>query len=195
MPTKAKIEVLHRDDFAKAIDELGLKVGVEIGVDEGKFSDLILSNSKLDVLHGVDAWSTDIGKTKSKYSSVCAAKMAARNLDYNSVEVGARKLLSKHGKRSNIIKSISWDAASQFEDGSIDFIYFDGSHTSDGFLKDMESWYPKVKVGGLMSGHDYCRKRWYGVIEVVNKFLPEHGMEIHVTKEGKAPSWWTIKEK
>lgn len=195
MSTKAMIEIAHRDEFAGMIDELGLKIGVEIGVDEGKFSDLLLANSKLEILHGVDAWSTDIEKTHSKYAAVSAAKMAARHQDYNSLEAGARALLAKYGKRSNIIKSISWDAAAEFQDGSIDFIYFDGSHSAEGFLKDMESWYSKVRVGGLVSGHDYCRKRGYAVIEVVNKFLPEHGLAIHLTKENKSPSWWTIKEK
>jgi hypothetical protein len=195
MTKKAMTEITHRDEFVKLIDELDLKVGVEIGVDEGKFSDWILSNSKLDVLHGVDAWSTDTEKTKSPYAAWSSDRMAARKQDYSSIEVEARKRLAKHGIRSKLIKDISWDAACQFEDNSIDFIYFDASHTKEGFLKDLESWYSKIRVGGLMAGHDYYRKRGYGVIEVVDKFLPEHGLAFHVTGEKKSPSWWTIKEK
>lgn len=190
------IEISHRNEFVKLIDELGLKVGVEIGVDEGLFSDWLLSNSKLDILYSIDAWSTDIGKTHSKYAAVSAAKMAARNLDYNSLENGARARLAKHGARSKIIKDISWDAAAGVQDGSIDFIYFDGSHTDEGFQKDIDSWYPKVRVGGLVAGHDYCRKRGYAVIQVVNKFMQKYGLKNNLTTENpRAPSWWTIKEK
>lgn len=42
-----------------------------------------------------------------------------------------------------------------YEDDSIDFLFIDGDHSSEGFKKDLELWYPKVKHGGVFSGHDF----------------------------------------
>ena len=53
------------------------------------------------------------------------------------------------------IKGDSKEVYKQFEDESIDIIFIDGDHTPEGFKKDIELWYPKVKTGGIFSGHDY----------------------------------------
>ena len=47
-------------------------------------------------------------------------------------------------------------AAERFEDESVDFLYIDASHTYAGVLADLVAWYPKVKVGGLIAGDDWC---------------------------------------
>ena len=51
MPKTVKTEVAARTDLPKLIDELGLKVGVELGVCEGKFSDYLLEHSGLEKLY------------------------------------------------------------------------------------------------------------------------------------------------
>lgn len=183
-----KTNVVTRDDLPKLIDELGLKVGVEIGVDEGSFSRFLLSSSHLDTLHSIDAWSTDESKTLSPYPG-----REARHIKYETIEEKARKTLAEFGGRSNVIKSISWDAAERFADGSLDFIYFDGCHGFTGFALDIIRWWPKVRVGGVISGHDYCNRHKYGVIAVVQGFAFEHDLAVNVTTEGRNPSWWAIK--
>lgn len=56
----------------------------------------------------------------------------------------------------NIIRSDSVAATKLFDDDSIDFLYVDASHTYEGVLGDLRAWYPKVKVGGLIAGDDWC---------------------------------------
>jgi len=53
------------------------------------------------------------------------------------------------------IKSLSWEASSNFEDGSVDFVFIDADHEYESVVKDIEAWLPKVKKGGIISGHDY----------------------------------------
>jgi len=186
-------KVSYRNDLAQLINELDLKVGIEIGVDEGAFSEFLLQNSNLQILHSIDAWSTETSKTLSLCAARSARLMAGRGQDYRNVEILAKERLSVFGARSNVIKSISWDASSLFENDSVDFIYFDGSHTTKGFGKDMRCWVPKVKKGGLLAGHDYCYKHNYGVIEVVDDFMQKYGLKLNITKERISPSWWAIK--
>ena len=66
------------------------------------------------------------------------------------------------------IKGCSWEAAAQFEDDSVDFVFIDADHTYDSVKKDIEAWLPKVKKGGCISGHDYAPHA-PGVIKAVQE--------------------------
>ena len=46
----------------------------------------------------------------------------------------------------NSIKSLSWEAASQFEDDSVDFVFIDADHSYESVIKDINAWLPKVKT-------------------------------------------------
>ena len=47
----------------------------------------------------------------------------------------------------------SVDAAKLFDDKSIDWLFIDGDH--DTIDSDLTAWLPKIKKGGLISGHDF----------------------------------------
>jgi len=80
----------------------------------------------------------------------------------------------------NIIRNSSHDASSKFEDESIDFLFIDGCHEYDCVKKDLELWYPKIKIGGTIGGHDYTQP--CGVKQAVNEFFSSG-----ITKKGT--SW------
>jgi Methyltransferase domain len=47
------------------------------------------------------------------------------------------------------------DAAERFENGSIDIIYLDGTHTYEHVLQDLIRWFPKLAPGGLFICNDF----------------------------------------
>jgi len=53
------------------------------------------------------------------------------------------------------IKMTSIDAVNQYEDESLDFVFIDGNHEYEYVFEDIKHWLPKVKKGGVLSGHDY----------------------------------------
>lgn len=53
------------------------------------------------------------------------------------------------------MKMYSVEAAALFEDRSVDFVFIDGAHDYDNVRADICAWLPKVKPGGVLSGHDY----------------------------------------
>lgn len=48
----------------------------------------------------------------------------------------------------------SVEAASRYADASLDFVWIDASHDTQSVHDDLEAWYPKVKPGGILAGHD-----------------------------------------
>jgi len=55
----------------------------------------------------------------------------------------------------NEVKMLSNEASKNYEDESLDFIYIDGAHDYDNTKLDVESWFPKLKIGGIIAGHSY----------------------------------------
>jgi predicted O-methyltransferase YrrM len=48
----------------------------------------------------------------------------------------------------------SWAAARRYADASLDFVFIDAAHDTASVLKDLEAWWPKIKPGGILAGHD-----------------------------------------
>jgi hypothetical protein len=80
-------------------------------------------------------------------------------------------------------RAYSLDAAARVPDGSLDFVYIDANHAYEFVKQDIEAWYPKVKKGGWLCGHDYDPhpegQGWPGVKKAVHEFLAAKGLALH----------------
>ena len=73
----------------------------------------------------------------------------------------------------NPVKAISWDGAALYEDNSLDFVFIDAAHDYESVRKDVSAWFPKIKRGGIMAGHDYeCPD----VCEAVTEFFQDQSV-------------------
>lgn len=61
-------------------------------------------------------------------------------------------------------------ACERFDDGSLDLVYLDGSHTYEDVARDIRCWKPKVRPGGSLAGDDY---EWKGVSRAVKENLSD----------------------
>lgn len=66
------------------------------------------------------------------------------------------------------LEMTSEEASSKFYDNSLDFIFIDGDHTYEFVKKDIELWYPKLRYGCIIAGHDY----YGGVKQAVDEVFP-----------------------
>jgi hypothetical protein len=96
------------------------------------------------------------------------------------------QMLRDVGNSIHSIHGMSFDQAHKFRDQSLDMVFIDAGHSYDMVKKDMLTWMPKIKPGGILCGHD-CR--WY-VDDFGRKVLEdnvsEHGMASHMTEPGSA---------
>ena len=89
------------------------------------------------------------------------------------VKTGSPFGLQSH-KFVNMINSDSSEASKLFKDKSLDFLFIDGDHTNPKFEEDLISWDPKIKVGGVIAGHDYLTSS--DVYHTVNNMYGEENI-------------------
>lgn len=187
-------DIRTRKDFPKLINTLGLKRGAEIGVCLADFSEFLLENSDIEVLYSIDPWCEDEDITHSAFKR-CDTHSNKQETRYQA----ACNLLGRFGDQSVIIRKLSQEAYSLFEDESLDFIYLDGSHRFTGFALDLIYWYPKLREGGLFSGHDYWHKYRNEVCPALGAFAIEQRQFFYLTTHERIkpiypPTWWLIKK-
>src|SRR4030042_1249650 len=90
--------------------------------------------------------------------------------------LGIKKDKVKNDNRVIIIRKKSEEAISILEDNSLDFLYIDGNHKKEFIKKDLELYFPKIKIGGFIGGDDYVpkshpRELKKGVREAVDEFI------------------------
>ena len=85
------------------------------------------------------------------------------------------------GEMITPMRMTSEEASKKFEDESVDFVFIDASHLYKDVKNDLKNWYPKVKRGGIIAGHDYVPghpESDIGVVRAVNEFFNSGALEI-----------------
>ncbi len=87
------------------------------------------------------------------------------------------------------------EATPMFEDGQIELLHIDGLHTYEAVKHDFDTWWPKVKPGGVVIMHDsFDRHADFGVWKLlqelrtefpVSEFFHSHGLGIVVKPGGE----------
>lgn len=205
LPPHFPAELTGRDQLGDLLLRLRLlSRGAEIGVYKGEFAEtllkvwpgrLLLVDTWRHMDHYLDSWNVD---------DVQAERHLAE----------ARVRLSPFGDRAAFCRMESKEAAELQPDQSLDFVYIDANHAYQSVLRDLALWYPKVRRGGLVCGHDYFDARadrdlepdWttvnqsipvhdltsYGVKSAVDTFARERRYTVQVTSE-EFPTWYFLK--
>lgn len=133
----------NRVDLPKFCKQMGYNVGVEIGVDKGWYLKQFLKQGL--TMYGVDPW---------KYYEDYAHPRGQERLDF--LYEHTQREIAEFGDKAMLIRKTSMEAAEQFEDESIDFVYIDGHHGFRYVAEDLWEWTKKVRKGGMISGHDFA---------------------------------------
>ena len=172
-----------RRQYEKIIDLVPSNaVWVELGCFQGKSLSWLMverhnRNIDLDV-YAIDSWPTDEDDEEF---------LAQVELGYGFKNKAVGKFfdnLQPFIGQFTPIKSLSWDAAQQFKDSTVDYIMIDAGHDYESVLKDMTAWWPKIKSGGYMGGDDYDL-RGGDVQRAVDKFFANIGLEVEINNNFK----------
>lgn len=145
-----RLNQTREEYIPQLLQKSGASVGVEVGVFKGHFSKALLEGWDGN-LFLVDPWrSVD----ESDYLD------ATNNRHHESPLQDTVDSIKGHEDRAIMIRAFSHQAAHLFPDNSLDFVYVDGNHAYEYVKEDLETWWPKLKSGGFMCGHDYLLIDW-----------------------------------
>ncbi len=172
-------------------DERGVE-GAEIGVLMGRTSAAILGNMPEVFLHMVDSWEPHGQESDYVKSGDPTATMDKEQHD--KAKGDAIKNTDAWSDRRKICHETSASAASQISDNSLDFVFIDADHSYSGVLADLKLWWPKVKGGGIVSGHDWENAKFPGfkVKEALAKFANDNELSFDI-EPGTDFTWFVTK--
>ncbi|MFA6501902.1 MAG: class I SAM-dependent methyltransferase [Parachlamydiales bacterium] len=124
---------------------------VEIGSYQGESTEIFAKSKKIKIIHAVDPFEDGYDMVHH-LAYQCAMSVVEEAFNQR---ISNYKSVIKHKMKSE-------DAVKLFADESLDFIYIDGNHFYEFVKKDIQMWFPKIKINGWIAGHDFQIK------EVVN---------------------------
>ena len=140
-------------------------VCAEVGVSVGVNSSRIIDTLKPKKFYMIDPWVFDDDHLDKKP----VRHIYMKEFVYDKLS---------HISCVEIVEDYSYNVFSKFSDNYFDFVYIDGEHDYKNVMRDLECVFPKVKVGGLIAGHDYVNR--HGVVPAVNKFIESKNIKKHL---------------
>jgi Methyltransferase domain len=118
-------------------------------------------------LYMIDPWQT--GSPGDSWWASSSRMPRLPQSDYDAARARVLRMARRHGERAIVMHAPSLEAVEHFSDGTLDLVFIDADHSYDGCLADIDAWRPKVKAGGILSGHDFDGPRFPGVREAVEE--------------------------
>jgi hypothetical protein len=178
-----------RNNLGGLFKELGFKVGAEIGVYTGNYSEVLCKGNPEMKLYSIDPWTV--------YESEGVDELYAQDqkaLDGFYEETKTR--LAPYN--CEIIRKPSMEAVKDFKEGSLDFIYLDANHDLKHVTEDIDAWAKIVRSGGIVAGHDYghFKRKDQGepAKQAINAYVAEHKIKmLFLVNQNFQTTWFFVK--
>jgi hypothetical protein len=147
------------DVLASFMLEQGYKTFVEVGCKEGRTTGHILKNVPDSRVIAIDPWITQEANgdpTRETY----------KDWDFSKIEREFWENVGEHKDRCTMLRMTSVEASKlewpfpNFGDQS-DLVFIDALHDYASVKEDIALWWPHVRIGGMLAGHDF-NHRWPG---------------------------------
>lgn len=147
----------YQDFYDYISSQSGFSKFAEIGVWKGHsvayLAHRLRGKSGVEIV-AVDTWDDRYLVRNKEYIADYKRQMGhiMEMYNYNLQAAGVRHIVTDVRERSHL-------AAKRFEDCYFDVVFIDADHRVENVIRDIIAWLPKVKSGGIISGHDYTRYR------------------------------------
>ena len=148
-------------------------VGIEIGVAQGWSSEAFIKHG-IRFMYLIDPWWGDQGDTG--------------DWDGSWNYFNFRKRMAPYSDKYATFRMPSAEAERFVP--MVDFVFVDGNHAYEYVKSDLEFYWPKIKPGGILCGHDYTNNDTCQVARAVDEFAARHSRRVEVA----APCWVIYKE-
>lgn len=151
--------------LAGLAQSISAKTFVEVGCREGRTTGFMLANlPDLEVI-AIDPW-----------APVANADEDYKDWNFGQIECDFWANVGAHGDRCHMKRMTSLDAARAATPPpplfrEYDMVFIDAGHDYENALADIKAWWPLVRAGGILCGHDY-QHHFPGVMRAVAKAFP-----------------------
>ncbi|PNW76691.1 hypothetical protein CHLRE_11g467900v5 [Chlamydomonas reinhardtii] len=193
-----------RQDLGALLEKLGLKTGVELGVQRAHFA-----------AHTLNTWPSctryylvDIWRQQPNYEDFANVADNEQERIFQEATNNARPFANK----VVFVRNYTNEAAKIITE-TVDFVYVDARHDYCGTLEDIQLFWDKIRSGGIMAGHDYLDapqvkalsgQNWakcmdgsehQGAVKgAVDEFFEKKGLAVHVTYQDSPWSSWIVRK-
>lgn len=147
-------------DFIKA---QGFRNFVEVGCKEGKLCGYLAKNIKYLMVYAIDPWrpmpeqeGKDGGETYADWDFAKIEEEFKANTATGSVR---------------FYRKTSLEAVEELNGLPLDLVFIDAAHNFENVVTDIQAWYPLIRNGGFLMGHDYQHK-FPSVMRAVARCFP-----------------------
>jgi len=171
-----------RVNFPEFLKSIGCRTGAEIGVNRGGYT-MIFAKYLTGTFYAIDPW-----VCWPEY--VCSGGAYRRKDHPGSIEKteeayqAAVNRLVKHN-HVRILRQTSVQATIGIPDESLDMVYIDGNHLYPYVIIDLWGYWPKLREGGIMSGHDL---NFSSVTKAVLEFVAKANVRYWYVMENESPT-------
>lgn len=175
--------------YDQAVDEAAnFETFVEIGVAFGRSLAYLAHAANVRVtkrpkIYGVDPLIDDWDGDRPTWGANHATWARSMGGPYNALVGGMREHCPDLLEAVNILRCRSTQAARMFDDGSVCFVFVDGSHHYEDVAADLAAWEPKLRPGGIFAGHDHTES-FPGVLRAVRERWTDG------KTEQRGACWW-----
>lgn len=136
-----------RASLAGIFERLNYTRGVELGVQHGNFA-----------VHNLKNWPSckeyllvDLWRQQRNYKDFANVG----DKQQRQIMETALQNVRPYREKTRVCRDYTTQCAKHEPDAHFDVVYVDARHNYDGAMDDMVTWWPKVKRGGVLAGHDY----------------------------------------
>lgn len=193
-----------REFFGNLLNDMNLKgIAVEVGTHRGAFMGVFMRRWKGKQLYCVDHWQNNYCPGDP------ISERGDREKDYRAF---LTKLRNIREHRVTTLRMTSLDATvyiarrlKRQRSKGLGFVYIDASHRYVDCLNDLRAWFPLIRRGGVLAGHDIgCGEYQPGspwdefrktmhrqVYKAVKEFANEHDLQVYRVREPNKREDWS----
>jgi len=164
----------HEEVLFNLLKNIKHCIGAEVGVHTGDTTKYLLQNlPTIEKYYAIDPWRVYTMYDGNKYRKPGNKKYKTW---VEAIEQ-FKKVTLPYKNKVIALQMTSVEASKTVLDGSLDWVFIDANHEYEYIKENLKIWSSKVKLGGLVSGHDYGNK-WKGIKRAVNEYIPKYKLKI-----------------
>ena len=176
----------HKSDIQYLIHAINLHgknlVGAEVGLFRAEsFCTMLQNCPNITKLYGIDNW-----QPYTDFIGTMPMEVDEKMIELVEIQAMHNFKWTGETQRGEILKMTSMEASKKIDDTSLDFVFLDAYIDQQSTINDLNTWYTKVKPGGLFSGHDWDSPT---VVDCVTQFRKDNNIQTNLSCYGDTWIW------